>query len=494
MDAEFDLLIIGGGINGAGIARDAAGRGLKVLLVEQGDLASATSSWSSKLVHGGLRYLEQYEFRLVREALQEREVLLGLAPHLVRPLLFVLPHGKGMRPRWMIRMGMWLYDNLGGRLSLPGSKSVDFPHLEFSAALKPEFAAGFLYSDCKVDDARLVLANAMSAREKGATILTRTRAVSAIREGGVWCVTLEENGRRREVRAKGLVNAAGPWVRRMLDAIEGDHIADQVRLVKGSHLVVPKVHSQGHALILQHEDGRVVFIIPFEGKFSLVGTTDVQVGSIEEAAAITPAETAYLLDVANAFLAKPLTEADVVWSYAGVRPLYDDGSSNPSEVTRDYVLKLDDDRGAAPLLTLFGGKITTYRKLAEHAMEKLAPFYPGLKAPWTAGKALPGGNVHFNAFRDELRGRYRGLPREWVEGIARRHGSLADKVLGEARRPESLGLHFGAGLTSREVDYMVEHEWARTAEDVLWRRSKCGLHMTPEQCAAVATYFATRGT
>ena len=492
MQAEHDLLIIGGGINGAGIARDAAGRGLKVLLVEQGDLAGATSGWSSKLIHGGLRYLEQYEFRLVREALQEREVLLKLAPHIIRPIFFVLPHGKGMRPRWMIRIGMWLYDNLGGKISLPGSTAVSFPHMEYSAGLKTDFSAGFVYSDCKVDDARLVVLNAMSAREKGATILTRTKAVAAVREGGVWCVTLEENGRRREVRARGLVNASGPWVRRMLDAIKGDRIEDRIRLVKGSHIVVPKVHSQGHALILQHEDGRVVFIIPYEGKYSLIGTTDVQVGSIEEAAAITPAETAYLLEVANEFLAKPLTEADVVWSYAGVRPLYDDGTADPSKVTRDYVLKVDEEKGAAPLLSIFGGKITTYRRLAEHAMEKLAPFYPGLRPPWTAGKSLPGGNVNFNAFRDELRGKYMGLPREWVEGIARRHGSLSATVLGEARMPESLGLHFGAGLTSREVDYMVEHEWACTADDVLWRRSKCGLHMTPEQRAAVATYFASR--
>jgi glycerol-3-phosphate dehydrogenase len=494
-----DLLVIGGGINGAGIARDAAGRGLSVTLVEQGDLASATSSWSSKLIHGGLRYLEQYEFRLVREALQEREVLLKLAPHIIRPLLFVLPHDRTMRPTWMVRAGLWLYDRLGGPISLPRSKAVEFPHMEFSAGLKGEIRAGFVYSDCRVDDARLTVVNAMAAREHGATVLTRARFEGAKRVGGEWEATISGADGPRTLRAKALVNAAGPWVVDVLDRIEGDRITDRVRLVKGSHIIVPKVHSQGHAYILQNTDKRVVFIIPYEGQYSLIGTTDVAVESVAQAAAITPDETDYLLAAANRFLAKPLSAADVVSSYAGVRPLYDDGTDNPSEVTRDYVLKVDsielrDDaktpRRAAPLLTVFGGKITTYRRLAEEAMGKLAPFFPGLKGDWTAGQALPGGTMpHFNAFRDEMQARYPKLGRELVESVVRRHGSRAPDVLGEARAPADLGRNFGAGLTEREIEYLRAEEWAVTAEDILWRRTKCGLHMQEAERRAVEEYL-----
>ncbi|HET9578041.1 MAG TPA: glycerol-3-phosphate dehydrogenase [Usitatibacter sp.] len=477
----IDLLVIGGGINGCGIARDAAGRGLSVTLVEKDDLAAATSSWSSKLIHGGLRYLEQYEFRLVREALQEREVLLRLAPHIIRPLMFVLPHDASMRPAWMIRVGLWLYDHLGGRITLPGSKQVAFPHLEYSAGLKAGIRAGFVYSDCRVDDSRLTLINAMSAAEKGATVMTRTRFEGARRVNDWWEATVAtEDGKRRVIQAKVLVNAAGPWVVDALHAIEGDRTPEKVRLVKGSHIIVPKVHSQGHAYILQNPDKRVVFVIPYEGRFSLIGTTDVGVASVEEARAITPGETAYLLEAANRFLARPLTPADVISSYAGVRPLYDDGSSNPSEVTRDYVLKVDRTGGpkAAPLITVFGGKITTYRRLAEEVMAKLAPFLPALRPPWTAHEALPGGDLSFNAFRDEMTARYPHLGRELLAGIVRRHGSRTPKVLGHAQRLDDLGRYFGAGLTEREVDYMRAEEWAMTGEDVLWRRSKCGLHMT----------------
>ena len=487
----IDLLIIGGGINGTGIARDAAGRGLSVTLVEKDDLASATSSWSSKLIHGGLRYLEQYEFRLVREALQEREVLLKLAPHIIRPLLFVLPHDASMRPKWMIRTGLWLYDHLGGRVTLPGSKQVSFPHLEFSAALKPEFRSGFVYSDCRVDDSRLTLVNAMSAREKGATVLTRARFEGARRVNDWWEATLAKaDGTRQTVQAKAIVNAAGPWVVDALHSIEGGRTRERVRLVKGSHIIVPKVHSQGHAYILQNPDKRVVFVIPYEGKFSLIGTTDVAVANVEEAARITPEETRYLLDAVNRFLAKPLSEADVVSSYAGVRPLYDDGSDNPSEVTRDYVLKLD--RGQpkeAPLLSIFGGKITTYRCLGEEALFKLVPFFPQMRPPWTAHEALPGGDLNFNAFRDDMAARYPHLGRELLAGIVRRHGSLTPKVIGHAQKLDDLGRHFGAGLTEREIAYMREEEWAVTADDVLWRRSKCGLHMTEAERAAVREHI-----
>ena len=494
-DKDYDLLVIGGGINGAGIARDAAGRGLKVLLVEQDDLASATSSWSSKLIHGGLRYLEQYEFRLVREALQEREVLLGLAPHIIRPLLFVLPHDSSMRPVWVVRIGLWMYDHLGGKLTLPGSKAVSFPHMEFSAGLKGEFRSGFVYSDCRVDDSRLTIVNAVSAREKGATIATRTRFASARRADGAWQCEIEDvrKGSKRSVRAAGLVNAAGPWVRQVLDAIEGDRITEQVRLIKGSHIIVPKVHSQGHAYILQIPDGRVVFVIPYEGRFSLIGTTDVAVGSIGEAAAITREETDYLLKAVNRFLLKPLGEGDIVSSYAGVRPLYDDGTPNPSEVTRDYVLKVDDDAGSAPLLSVFGGKITTYRRLAEQALDKLRPFHASMKGAWTANERLPGGDVrHFNAFRDEMHERYPRLARDLIESVVRRHGSRTPQVLGKAKGIEDLGMHFGAGLTGREIEYLVAEEWAVTADDILWRRTKCGLHLDAAQRGAVDAYLRSR--
>ncbi|MGZ5035244.1 MAG: glycerol-3-phosphate dehydrogenase [Usitatibacter sp.] len=488
----IDLLVIGGGINGAGIARDAAGRGLSVTLVEQGDLAAATSSWSSKLIHGGLRYLEQYEFGLVREALQEREVLLRLAPHIIRPLMFVLPYDASMRPVWMIRVGLWMYDHLGGRITLPRSKAVGFPHMEFSAGLKPDIRSGFVYSDCRVDDSRLTVLNAMSAREKGATVLTRARFEQAKRVDGVWHARIAPRaGAPIEVRAKAIVNAAGPWVVDVLGDIEGERIRERVRLVKGSHIIVPKVHSQGHALILQNPDKRVVFVIPYERDFSLIGTTDVAVANVEEAAGITPAETEYLVAAANRFLAKPLSAADVVHSYAGVRPLYDDGSDNPSEVTRDYVLKVDHDGRHAPLLTVFGGKITTYRRLAEEALAHLAPYFEGLKGAWTATEELPGGDVgHFNAYRDAMHARYPGLGRDLVEGVVRRHGSRAPRVLGDARYPEALGKAFGAGLTQREVEYLVVEEWAETAEDILWRRTKCGLHMTAPQRQALADFLA----
>ena len=493
LSTTVDLFVIGGGINGAGVARDAAGRGLSVTLVEQGDLAGATSSWSSKLIHGGLRYLEQYEFRLVREALREREVLLRLAPHIIRPLIFVLPHDASMRPAWMIRAGLWLYDHLGGRITLPGSKAVAFPHLEFSAGLKGDFRSGFVYSDCRVDDSRLTIANAVAARELGATILTRTRFEHAKRVGAEWEVTIAPPaGGPRTLRAKGLVNAAGPWVVDALDRIEGDAINAKVRLVKGSHIIVPKVHSQGHAYILQNPDKRVIFVIPYEGQYSLIGTTDVAVPDVAAAARISDAEVDYLVESVNRWLAKPISRADVVSSYAGVRPLYDDGSANPSEVTRDYVLKLDEKDGHAPLVSVFGGKITTYRRLAEEVMERLARFYPAIKGPWTADEPLPGGDLrHFNGFRDDMHKKYSKLGRELVEGIVRRHGSRAPRILGEARSINDLGRHFGAGLTEREVDHFRAEEWAVTAEDVLWRRSKCGLHMSEAERRAVEEHLET---
>jgi glycerol-3-phosphate dehydrogenase len=491
----YHLVIVGGGINGAGIARDAAGRGLSVMLVEQDDLASATSQWSSKLIHGGLRYLEQYEFRLVREALREREVLLRLAPHIVRPLNFVVPHDTGMRPLWMMRIGLWLYDHLCGRETLPGSKALSFPHMEFSAGLKAEFRSGFVYADCRVDDARLVVINAMAAREKGAQIHTRTRFTGARRVDGAWEVQLEDlsTGMHRTIRAACIVNAAGPWVSQVLGQIPGHSVPGAVRLVKGSHIVVPKVHSQGHAYLFQNDDGRVVFVIPFESQYSLIGTTDVAVGSIEEAEGPTAHEVDYLLRAANRFLAKPLVAADVVWSYAGVRPLYDDGTADPSKVSRDYVMKLDAPGDTAPLLTLFGGKITTYRMLAESVCAELGRFFPFMGGTWTGREPLPGGDTpNFNRLRDEMHKRYAGFSRDQIEGVVRRHGTRTTRVLGDAIEPGDLGRHFGAGLTEREVDYLVAQEWARTADDILWRRTKCGLHMKPDERGAIEQHLRRR--
>jgi len=504
VDTEhYDLLIIGGGINGAGIARDAAGRGLKVLLVEQGDLASATSSASTKLIHGGLRYLEYFEFRLVAEALAERETLLRIAPHIVWPLEFVLPHESHLRPAWMIRAGLFLYDHLGHGLpgfgpksSLPGSKGIRLDPDGYGAGLKPEFERGFVYYDCWVDDARLVVLNARSAAALGATILTRTRLASAKRENGRWVAKLApESGESRTVNAAAVVNAAGPWVRQVLDDVLKTKLAASVRLVKGSHIVVPRIHSERHAFILQNPDRRVIFMIPYERQFTLVGTTEVPVTRDDFRARITRKEIEYLCEAASRYAGKPITPGTVVWSYSGVRPLYDDGSDNPSAVTRDYHLVLD--KGAwpddPPLLSVFGGKITTYRKLAEQAMAKLAERFPG-KAAWTHTEALPGGELNGLTFRGLLldyRRRFPKLPKIWLARVLRRHGSLVEEIIGDGGVERDLGRNFGGGLYERELDYLVRHEWARDAEDVLWRRTKCGLHMSAAEKAAVHDYLVT---
>lgn len=497
----YDLLVIGGGINGAGIARDAAGRGLSVLLAEQGDLAAATSQWSTKLIHGGLRYLEYYEFRLVGESLAEREVLLANAPHIVEPLAFVLPHEPHLRPAWMIRIGLFLYDHLGRRTTLPGSFGVKLAGSRWAAGLKPRFKRGFVYSDARVDDARLVVLNALDAQAHGGEIRTRTEVTGARRDGGLWRVSLRAaDGTAGEITARAIVNAAGPWVKRVLDSVhpiakdEGD-----VRHVKGSHIVVPRVHAEAHAYILQNADNRIVFVIPYEEQYSLIGTTDVPVEAFE-APRISDDEIDYLIELANAYLERPVARKDVVWTYSGVRPLYDDGASDPSAITRDYVLKLDALPGAAgteraPVLSIFGGKITTYRKLAEHALAELAPFLGAMKPAWTEKAALPGGdlpNRDRNAWLAELARRYPHLPREVVHGVGARHGTRASRILGDARSLADLGQDFGAGLTAREVDYLVAEEWATTADDVLWRRTKCGLPMSDAQRAAVAAYLAQR--
>ena len=492
----YDLLIIGGGINGAGIARDAAGRGMTVLLAEQDDLSAHTSSWSTKLIHGGLRYLEYFQFRLVTESLREREVLLKTAPHIIEPLAFVLPHEAHLRPAWMIRLGLFLYDHLGGRMTLPKSFGVKLAGSRWGAGLQPRFKRGFVYADARVDDARLVVVNALDAREKGAQIRVRTRVTGARREGGLWRATLQAHGgARTEVTARAIVNAGGPWVKQVLDSVSAAPTTEQVRHVKGSHIVVPRVHPEEHAYILQNADKRIGFVIPYQDHYTLIGTTDVPVEEYERPA-ISEGEIDYLLELVNSYLATPLTRADVVWSYSGVRPLHDDGSSDPAAVTRDYVFKVDaldgePGSGRAPVLSIFGGKITTYRKLAEAALAVLAPFFPGMKPGWTRDAPLPGGdlpNGDRNALFALLCRQYPGLPAELLRGLARRHGSRAMRVLGEAKTMADLGQDFGAGLTAREIDYLIAEEWARSADDVLWRRTKCGLPMTPAQRDAVAAY------
>jgi len=484
----YDIAVIGGGINGAGVARDAAGRGLKVLLAEQNDFASATSSASTKLIHGGLRYLEYYEFRLVSESLAEREVMLRIAPHIIWPLEFVLPHEKHLRPAWMIRSGLFLYDHIGGRTSLPKSRGVRLTPEDHGAGLKPEFSRGFAYYDAWVDDARLVVLTLSSARAHGATVLTRTRCTGARREGDIWRVALRDqaSGTESEVHARILVNAAGPWVKNLLDRELNIDSPGQVRLVKGSHIVVPRIHDKRYAYILQNPDRRVVFLIPYEREFTLIGTTDVQVSDKDLPAAIAPDEIAYLCAAASRYSARAVTSEQVVWSYSGVRPLYDDGKADPSAITRDYVLLLD--AKGPPLLSIFGGKITTYRKLAEQVMEKLARWIPAHPA-WTHAEALPGGDFggrDFASVLAEFRARYLGLDPHWLARLLRRHGTLAGKILDNAKCEADLGENFGGGLYERELAYLIEYEWARSGEDVLWRRTKCGLHMNEAQRRRVA--------
>jgi len=495
---NFDLIVVGAGINGAGIARDAAGRGLSVLVVEQDDIAAATSQWSTKLIHGGLRYLEYYEFRLVRESLSEREIVLHQAPHLVQPLQFVLPHEPHLRPAWMLRIGLFMYDHFSRRVTLPGSFGVDLSTTKWGAGLRRDFRKGFVYADARVDDARLVLANEMSARTLGADVRVRTRFAGARREaapdGNRWRATLVDraSGRTEEVTAKVIVNVSGPWVKVVRDTVSATPSRENVRHVKGSHIVVPRVHAEDHAYILQNADKRIVFVIPFADRYSLIGTTDVPVDEFEHPE-ISEAEIDYLLQLANTYLAKPLAKSDVVWTFSGIRPLYDDGQSDPSAITRDYVLKQDGAETGAPLLSVYGGKITTYRKLAEHVLLQLRPALPAMGPAWTLDRTLPGGDLPAGgiaAWVAEVQRRYPGLPADLVRGVARRHGSLATKVLGDAKVAADLGEDFGNGLTVREIEYFVREEWARSADDVLWRRSKCGLGMTAAQGARVAARVA----
>jgi glycerol-3-phosphate dehydrogenase len=485
-----DLLVVGGGINGAGIARDAAGQGLNVVLVEQGDLAGATSSASSKLIHGGLRYLEFGEFRLVREALQEREVLLDLAPHLVWPLRFVLPRDPAMRPAWMLRLGLFLYDRLGGRRRLAGSRGLDLATAPEGAVLTPGFRRGFEYWDCWADDARLVVANALDAAAKGAAIRPRTRFLGARREDGAWTARLAGPAGAETLRARALVNAAGPWAADALDTIAGAARRHRLKLVQGSHLVVDRLHAGDHAYIVQNPDRRVLFLLPFLDRFTLIGTTDEPFAGDPGAAHATATERDYLLAAANRVLRAPVAAGAVRWSYAGVRPLFDDGSVRASAVTRDYAFDLDGDDSGAPLLTVYGGKLTTYRRLAEHAMAKLLPALGRAPRAWTATAPLPGGDMpggNFTGFAAAFAARHAYLPPALQARYARLYGTRAEAMLDGARGLADLGRPLGGDLYEREVSFLRATEWAATADDILWRRTKLGLTLPAEAIAALTT-------
>jgi len=488
----YDVAVIGGGINGVGIAADAAGRGLSVFLCERDDLASHTSSASSKLIHGGLRYLEHYEFRLVREALAEREVLLAKAPHIVKPMRFVLPHRPHLRPAWMIRAGLFLYDNLGMRKKLPASRGLRFGS---DSPLKPAITRGFEYSDCWVDDARLVVLNAMAAREKGAHIHTRTQCLSAKRAGGIWHVELQrEDGSRFSLKAKALVNAAGPWVAQFIGENLQQRSPYGIRLIQGSHIIVPKLYEGEQAYIMQNEDRRIVFAIPYLDRYTMIGTTDREYRGDPAKVSISEEEIAYVLGVANTHFRKQLEPRDIVHTFAGVRPLCDDESDNPSAVTRDYTLSLAAEEKQAPLLSVFGGKLTTYRKLAESAMVQLKPFFPAMGESWTAQAALPGGEgmSTADALAEELVAKVQGLKLPLAKRWATLYGNRVWRMLGEVRSLDALGEDLGQQLYTQEVDYLRREEWATQVDDILWRRTKLGLAFSEPEMARLQRYLTER--
>ncbi|MFQ6548202.1 glycerol-3-phosphate dehydrogenase [Aestuariibius sp. 2305UL40-4] len=510
-DAEkiVDLFIIGGGINGCGIARDAAGRGLSVRLAEMNDLASATSSASTKLFHGGLRYLEYFEVRLVREALIEREVLLRAMPHIAWPMRFVLPYHKdmrfegetptskllnvvmpwmkGRRPAWLIRLGLLMYDSLGGRKILPSTATVDLRHGKEGAPLKDKFEKAYEYSDCWVEDSRLVVLNARDAEARGAEIMTRTRVVSAERTKDHWTIVTEVDGDQTTHRARMIVNAGGPWVGEIIRGVVRSNSREGVRLVRGSHIVTRKLYDHDKCYFFQGTDGRIIFAIPYEQDFTLIGTTDAEHDDPARKAEATPEEIAYLCDFASQYFKNPITPEDVVWTYSGVRPLYDDGASSATAATRDYTLKVD-DAGGAPVLNVFGGKITTYRRLAESAMDKIAPFFPGTPDKWTAEVPLPGGDFKVtekDRLVESLISDFAFLDDRWARRLIRAYGTEAKKMLSGAKSAKDLGKDFGATLTEREVKWLMDKEYARTTEDVVWRRSKLGLRLETEAIAAL---------
>ncbi|KQI70772.1 glycerol-3-phosphate dehydrogenase [Loktanella sp. 5RATIMAR09] len=511
-----DLFVIGGGINGCGIARDAVGRGLRVELAEMNDLASGTSSASTKLFHGGLRYLEYFEVRLVREALIERETLLRAMPHISWPMRFVLPYHqdmrfegntptskvlnivmpwmKGRRPAWLIRFGLFLYDNLGGRQILKGTTSLRLAGSPEGAPLQDRFEKAYEYSDCWIEDSRLVVLNARDAEARGARINVRTKVVSAEQVDGHWHVTVEaqDSGEQRLIVARMIVNAGGPWVENVIRNTVRINATEGVRLVRGSHIVTHKLYEHDKCYFFQGEDGRIIFTIPYETDFTLIGTTDADHTDVDAKPVCTPEEQAYLLDFASKYLKKPVTKDDVVWTYSGVRPLYNDGASSATAATRDYVLKVDQSAGA-PILNVFGGKITTYRKLAESALEKIAPFFPSLGEPWTAGVALPGGDFAVDgvgALNEQLISQYPFLSERWASRLIKAYGVDAAEMLEGAKTQADLGRAFGADLTEREVMWLVEKEFARNADDIVWRRSKLGLKMTQQEIDVLDEWMA----
>ena len=495
-DGVYDIFIAGGGINGCGIARDAVGRGFSVFLAEMKDLASGTSSGSTKLIHGGLRYLEHYEFRLVREALMEREVLWSVAPHIIWPLRFVLPLHKAMRPAWLIRLGLFLYDYIGGRKALPATRVLNLESDPAGQPLKPGFRKAFEYSDCWVNDARLVALNARDAADRGAVIRTRTKVVSARREGGFWSVTTEDmtTGRTETVQARLFVNAAGPWVDKLLQGAVGSN-ARNVRLVQGSHIVVRKKFSDARAYFFQNNDGRIFFAIPYEDEFTLIGTTDHDYRGDPADVVISDAEIDYLCAGASEYFREPVTRADMVWSYSGVRPLYDDGASKAQEATRDYVLKAEGASGEPQLINVFGGKITTYRRLAESMLEKIEDVLGKRGKPWTSGAALPGGDFDkqgFEGLLSKIRRDYPFLSEAHARRLIRLYGTRAWRILDGAKSVADLGHVFGSDLTEAEVAYLADNEWAREAEDVLWRRTKLGLKLDAQAARAIDEFLKSR--
>lgn len=489
---EYDVVVVGGGVNGTGIAMDAAGRGLRVLLCEMNDLASATSSSSSKLIHGGLRYLEHYEFRLVRKALAERESLLRNSPHIMWPMRFRLPHRPHLRPAWMIRTGLFLYDHLAKRELLPGSRSIQFDN---TSPLKPEITKGFEYSDGWVDDARLVILTAKKAQQSGADILTRTKCVKAERGTDSWQVTLRNmlSNTEQTITAKTMVNASGPWVSKLFGETLAMPAPKMIRMVKGSHIVVPRLNSGDEAYILQNEDERIVFVIPYEDEFSLIGTTDVDYHGDPDKARISPEETDYLLDLVNSYFRRQLTPGDVVWSYSGVRPLMDDEHEDAQKASRDYSFEINDEKGKALLVSVFGGKITTYRKLAEAATDKLCHFFPKASGHWTKTAILPGGDFdNHDQLSNALQREHPWLPEKVTHRYVRTYGTLARDILSNCQSVTDMGIHFAGTLYQVEVEYLIHNEWAVTSEDILWRRTKQGLYASLEDTNTLDRFIVSK--
>ncbi len=494
-DRVFDCFVVGGGINGCGIARDAAGRGYSVYLAEMGDLASGTSSAATKLIHGGLRYLEYYAFRLVREALFEREVLWVMAPHIIRPLRFVLPHHKGLRPAWFLRLGLFLYDHMGGRKHLPPTKTLDLRRDAAGAPLRPGFRRAFEFSDCRVDDSRLVVLNARDAADRGAVIATRTRVTGAGRENDIWRVSVQNlhTGEQSEIAARILVNAAGPWVDKVAASLSGSETPHRVRLVKGSHIVVKRLFDHMRCYFFQNEDGRILFALPYEDAFTLVGTTELDFDGDPADVAISAEEISYLVDAANSYFFKEVRREDIVWAFSGVRPLFDDGASKAQEATRDYVIELENRDGDPPLINIYGGMLTVYRRLAEQVLDRIDTALGHRTIAWTKGVHLPGGDFSVDGFDDKvarLQAAHAYLPPETARRLVSLYGTRAISMLEGAKTRRDLGEDFGAGLTEREVAYLMENEWAETVEDILWRRTKLGLKLNERDIAALERYLA----